>query len=438
MIRFIAAVALSVTAFTASAQTEIDIQEVTSSGGIEAWLVEENSIPFTAIEFVFDGGATLDLPGKRGATNLMMGLIEEGAGDLTAREFQQKRESLAASFDFDTFDDSVTVSAVFLTENRDEAIELLREALINPRFDQDAIDRVRSQVLAGIRSDANNPNRIASAALDAAAFGDHPYGSTINGTEETVSALTRDDILTAHRNALTTARVHVGAAGDISAADLGGLIDKLIGDLPQEGPALPASVEFGLGGGITVVPYATPQSVALFGHTGIKRDDDDFFAAFILNEILGGRGVESRLFREVREKRGLTYGVSTFLVPKDFAELYLGSVASANDRIAEAIEVIRDEWALMAENGITQAELDAAKTYLTGAYPLRFDGNAAIAGILVGMQSVDLTPEYVANRNTFIEAVTLADVNRVAADLLDPAGLHFVVVGEPEGLDAAQ
>ncbi|WP_375280658.1 M16 family metallopeptidase [Pseudooctadecabacter sp.] len=438
MIRLFAVLAASLTAFTATAQTEIDIQEVTSPGGIDAWLVEENSIPFTAIELVFDGGASLDLPGKRGATNLMMGLIEEGAGDLDARAFQAQREALAASYEFDTYDDSVTVSAVFLTENRDEAIALLREALINPRFDQGAVDRVRGQVLAGIRSDANNPNDIANAAFDAAAFGDHPYGSAINGTEASVAALTRDDIVTAHRNALTTGRVHVGAAGDISAEDLGVLIDTLIGDLPADGPALPDAVEFGLDGGITVVPYATPQSVALFGHAGIERDDDDFFAAFILNEILGGRGVESRLYREVREKRGLTYGVSTFLVPKDFTEMYLGSVASANDRIAEAINVIRDEWALMASDGITQEELDAAQTYLTGAYPLRFDGNAAIAGILVGMQSVDLTPDYVANRNDFIEAVTLEEVNRVAAELLDPEGLHFVVVGEPEGLEAAE
>ncbi|WP_085864321.1 M16 family metallopeptidase [Pseudooctadecabacter jejudonensis] len=434
MRRLIAALTLSVTAVTAQAQTQINIQEVTSPSGIEAWLVEENSIPFAAIEFVFDGGAVLDAPDKRGATNLMMGLIEEGAGDLTAREFQERREALAASFSFDTFDDSVTVSAVFLSENRDEAIALLREALINPRFDQDAVDRVRSQVLAGIRSDANNPNRIASAALDAAAFGDHPYATPINGTEETVTALTRDDILEAHRNALTTGRVHVGAAGDLSAEELGEIIDALIGDLPETGPELPEDVAFGLDGGITVVPYATPQSVALFGHSGIERDDEDFFAAFILNEILGGNGVESRLYREVREKRGLTYGVSTFLVPKDFTEIYLGSVASSNDRIADAIEVIRDEWAALASEGITQEELDAAKTYLTGAYPLRFDGNAEIAGILVGMQSVDLTPEYVANRNDFIEAVTLDDVNRVAAELLDPDGLHFVVVGEPEGL----
>lgn len=436
MIRLAIALVLSLTAVTARAQ--IDIQEITSPNGIDAWLVEEDSIPFIAVEIIFDGGATLDLPGKRGATNLMMALLEEGSGDLDARGFQEVREDLAASFGFNTGDDSVIVSAVFLTENRDEAVALLRDALINPRFDQSAIDRVRAQVISGIRSDANNPNRIAGATLDALAYGDHPYGSSLDGTEDSVAGLTQADLFDAHRNALSTARIHVGAAGDISADDLGVLIDDLLDGLPDDAPELPDRVEFGLGGGTTIVSYDTPQSVALFGHAGIERDDDDFFAAFILNEVLGGNGLESRLMYEVREKRGLTYGVSTFLVPKDLSETYLGQVASANDRIADAIDVIRDEWALMASEGLSQEELDAAKTYLTGAYPLRFDGNADIAGILAGMQSVELPTDYVANRNDFINAVTLNEVNRVAAELLNPENLHFVVVGQPEGLTATE
>ncbi len=434
MIRLILVLALSVAALPARA---IDIQEITTPGGIEAWLVQENSIPFVAIEIVIDGGASLEDPAKRGATNLMMALLEEGSGDLTAREFQEAREALAASYGFDAYDDSISISAQFLTENRDEAVALLREAIINPRFDEDAIERVRAQVQSIIRSDAQNPNRIAGAAFDAAAFGDHPYGSSINGTAETVAALTRDDLLAAHRDALVQSRVYVGAAGDITAEELGVLIDDLIGDLPMEGPAIPDPVEFGLEGGTTIVDYDTPQSVAQFGHEGIERDDEDFFAAFLLNEILGGNGVESRLMREVREERGLTYGVYTYLVPKDLAQMYLGSVASANGTIAEAIEVIRAEWESLATQGVTAQELAQAKTYLTGAYPLRFDGNAEIAGILVGMQSIGLPTDYIANRNDYVNAVTLEEVNRVASELLDPDGLHFVVVGQPEGLDAS-
>ena len=433
VVAFALSMALSLTAATVRA--EIDIQEVTSPGGIEAWLVEERSIPFVAIEIVFDGGASVEDPAKRGVTNLMMALLEEGSGDLDARAFQEAREGLAASFGFDAGDDTVTVSAQFLTENKDEAVALLRQALVQPRFDDDAVERVRAQVLSNIRSDANNPNRIASAAFDAAAFGGHPYGSSLNGTAETVASITRDDLIAAHRDALTRGRVYVGAAGDMSAEDLGAMLDDLLAALPEDGPEIPERVDFGLEGGLTVVPFDTPQSVALFGHAGIKRDADDFFAAYLLNEILGGSGLESRLMHEVREKRGLTYGVYSYLVPKDLSEMYLGSVASANDRIAETISVVRDQWALMADEGVTAEELAQAKTYLTGAYPLRFDGNAEIAGILVGMQSIGLPTEYVANRNDYINAVTLDDVNRVASELLDPEGLHFVVVGQPAGLE---
>ena len=245
-------------------------------------------------------------------------------------------------------------------------------------------------------------------------------------------------MIDAHQATFVKDRVYVGAVGDITAEELGPLLDTLLGDLPETGPAFPADIDFGLSGGVTVIDFETPQSVALFGHSGIERDDDDFFAAYIINEALGAGGFESRLMEEVREKRGLTYGISTFLVPKFHAEMYLGQVASSNDTIAEAIEVTRAEWARMSDEGMTQEELDSVKTYLTGAYPLRFDGNSEIASILVGMQMTDLPPDYVANRNDYINAVTLEDVNRVAKELLRPEDLHFVVVGQPVGLEATE
>ena len=433
MRRFIVALFLALTATVA--QADIDIKQVTSPGGINAWVVEEPSIPFVALEIRFRGSASLDLPGKRGATNLMTALLEEGSGEMSAQEFQTALENLAASFSFRAFDDTLSISARFLTENKTEVIALLRQALTDPRFDQDALDRVRAQVISGIASDEKDPNSIAGAVFDAAAFGDHPYGSAIDGTEESVTALTQQDMFDAHRNALTRDRLFVSVVGDTTADTVGALLDDLLGDLPAEGPPLPADVDFGLAGGVTIVDYETPQSVALFGHKGLKRDDEDFFAAFILNHVLGAGGFESRLMTEVREKRGLTYGIRSFLVPKFHAEMMLGSVASSNDTIAEAIKVTRAEWARMADEGLSAKELAVAKTYLTGEYPLRFDGNAEIAKIMVGMQMIDLPPEYVVNRNDFIQAVTLDDVNRVAAELLQPDDLHFVVVGQPEGLE---
>ncbi len=435
MIRFILATAVALI-LSGPAQAAVDIKEVTSEGGFTAWLVEEHSIPFVALEIRFRGGASLDEPGKRGAINLMTALIEEGAGDLDARGFAAAQEALAARFSFDVHDDAMSVSARFLTENRDASVALLRSALTEPRFDEDAIERVRGQVLSNIRSNATDPNEMATRAFDKLAFGDHPYATSLDGTLESVEGLTRDDLVAAHSRVLAKDRIVIGAVGDITAEELGAVLDALLGDLPETGAPQPTDVAVDLPGGVTIVPFETPQSVALFGHSGIKRDDPDFFAAFVMNQILGGGNFSSRLMVEVREKRGLTYGVYSYLASKDHAELMVGRVASANDRVAEAISVIKAEWERLATEGVTEQELEDAQTYLTGAYPLRFDGNTNIAEILAGMQLSDLPIDYINTRNDKVDAVTLEDVKRVAARLVRPDALHFVVVGQPEGLEA--
>lgn len=416
------------------ARAEVNIQQVTSPGGLTAWLVEEHSIPFVALDVRFRGGASLDAPGKRGAINLMTGLLEEGAGDMDARAFARAAEGLASSFRFNVGDDSLSVSTRFLVENQDASVALLKQALQNPRFDQEAIERVRGQVLSGIRSSAKDPNDIARKTMDGLLYGDHPYATSLSGTEESVTALTRDDLVAAHADVMARDRIYIGAVGDITPEALGLLLDELLGDLPETGAPMPPRADVTVPSGTTVVDFPTPQSVALFAQKGIAQKDDDFFAATVLNQVLGGGSFESRLMKEVREKRGLTYGVYSYLAPMDLAETYQGSVSSANDRIGEAIGVIQDEWAKMAREGVTQQELDDAKTYITGSYPLRFDGNQTIAGILVGMQMLDLPIDYIATRNDKVEAVTLEDVKRVAGELLDPEGLAFVVVGQPEGV----
>ncbi|MCK0126516.1 insulinase family protein [Gelidibacter sp. F2691] len=421
-------------ALTLPSRAEVPIQEVVSENGHTAWLVEEPALPFTALEIRFRGGTVLDRPGKRGSVNLMMGLLEEGAGDLDAQSFAEIREALAASYGFDAGEDTISISAQFLTENRDEAVALLHKALTAPRFDDAAIERVRQQVLSHLSSRATDPNSMVGDAFDAAAYGDHPYGSYDGGTVETVTALTREDILTAYKDTLALDRIYVAAVGDITADQLGPLLDRLFDGLPQNGAVLPDRVGFGLSGGTTVVPFDTPQSVALFGHDGIKREDPDFFAAYVVNTVLGGPSSISRLMNEVREERGLTYGIGSYLVPAEWTESVLGQFSSQNAVIGEAINVVRDEWAKIASEGITAEELKAAQTYLTGSYPLRFDGNANIANIMVAMQLEGLPIDYIATRNDQVMAVTLDEANRVASEVYHPDALHFVVVGQPDGV----
>ncbi|MEQ9258974.1 MAG: pitrilysin family protein [Roseovarius sp.] len=417
-----------------SATAEVEIEEITTPGGIEAWLVEDHSIPFVALELRFRGGTSLDEPDALGSVSLMTSLLEEGTGQLDSRGFTREMEAIAADFNYSSHDDAVSISARFLTETKDRALELLRGSIVEPNFDEDAIERVRAQLLASVNSDAKDPDSIVREKFASLVYGDHPYASPEDGTPESIAALTRDDILKAHSAVLARDRLYVSAVGDITREELSAMLDTLLGDLPETGAPLPGDADLNLPGGIEVVEFETPQSVAIFGQRGLPREHPDFFAAFILNHIIGGGGFESRLMTEVREKRGLTYGVYSYLADKDGADLWIGSVSSANDRVAEAIDVIRDEWERIRSEGVTAEELEAAKTYITGAYPLRFDGNGPIADITVGMQFNGLPTDYIVTRNDRMNAVTLEDINRVARERLDPENLTFVVVGQPEGL----
>ena len=433
MIRAAIALLLAVLAVPAHA---IDIQAVTSPGGIKAWLVQDDTIPFVAVEFAFKGGASLDQPNKRGAINLMAATLEEGAGSRDSVAFAQAVEDLGARFSFDVGDDSLSVGMRALSENRDEAAALLAEALTQPRFDDAAIERVRAQVQSIIRSEATDPQSIAAKEMSRQAWGDHPYATSLNGTEDSVAALTRQDLVAAKNRVLARDRVVVGAAGDISPEELGLLLDKVLGGLPEQGTApLPEPARLQLTGGVTVIDWDSPQTVVSFAGPGLPIDDPDYFAAFVANHILGGGGFSSRLMEEIREKRGLTYGVGTTLATGVYGQTWRGGMAGSNATTGEAVDLIKAEWDRMAQ-GVTDRELTDAKTYLTGEYPLRFDGNGSIAGILAGMQLIGFPIDYVNTRNAKVEAVTAEDVKRVAAELLAADKLRFVLVGRPEGIEA--
>ncbi len=426
---FVIAVAL----FPLTTRAEVDIQEVTSAGGITAWLVEEPSIPFMAVSIAFQGGTSLETPDKNGAVSLMTGLLEEGAGPYDAQAFAEAREALAAQFRFASNRDAVEISAQILTENREASLELLKQALQTPTFDPEAIERVRRQLLAAIENNSTDPNDIAGRIMSGLAFPNHPYGLPEDGTAETVAALTREDILETYRAVFAKDRVVVGVVGDVTAAELGPMLDDLLGDLPPASAPLPPVTDYALEGDITVQDFPSPQSVVIFAQPGLSHKDDDFLTLLVLNHILGGSS-NARLNQEVRVARGLTYGISSFPISRDLSYLYMGQFSSTNAVVAEAIDVVQTIWANMASEGPTEREVEQAITYLTGAYPLRFDGNGRIASILVGMQRQDLPIDYIATRNDKVRAISAEDVQALAQELLDPEALHFVVVGQPQDL----
>ncbi|HRO12598.1 pitrilysin family protein [Amaricoccus sp.] len=435
--RRLAAAALVALGLAGPAAAEIEIQRVTSPGGITAWLYEEHSLPMLNIEASFQGGAALDPPGKAGAARMMAALLTEGAGERDATAFAEATEALAAGIGIRAGSDSVAVSARMLTENRDAALELLRSALLEPRFDPEAVERVRQQLLSAARDAESDPNAIAGRAFYGDAFPGHPYAAPTDGTVESIAGLDLADLGAAREATLARDRLRLAVVGDISAGELGPLLDQVFGGLPAAGPPLPPVAEPHTPGTTRVIDFDIPQSVVLFGQPGIARSDPDFIPAYVMDHMLGGGGFGSRLMQEVRDKRGLTYGISTWLASGDFGWLYMGGFSTANARAGEAIDLVRAEWRRMAEQGVSPEELEAAKRYLTGAYPLRFDGNGQIAGELLGLQVAGLGPEYVNERNALVEAVTVEDVARVARRILRPEALTFVIVGRPEGLAAA-
>lgn len=404
------------------------IQKVVSPGGIEAWLVEEHAVPLIAVDFSFEGGSTQDPAGKEGTVNLLTTLLDEGAGDLDSQAYQTKLEESAIDLSFSEDLDRFNGEMKTLTESRDRAFDLLALALVKPRFDKDAVERMRTQTIAGLRRALRNPEAVAARLWAKTVFGDHPYGRPGEGTEASVQAIGVADLKAAREHIFVRKGLKIAVVGDIDAATLGPALDRIFGALPAEGR--PTSIA-------DVVPKAgvsaretidVPQAAVRFGLPGLKRADPDFIPAYLMNHILGGGTFSSWLYAEVREKRGLAYTIATGLVPQEHAGQFVGYVGTSADRVDETLGLVRRELARMRDQGPTAEELAAAKAYLIGSYPLRFDTSDKIAGALLGIQVENLGIDYVDKRNAMIEAVTLDDVKRVAGRLLT-ATPSVVVVG---------
>jgi zinc protease len=408
------------------------IQTIKSPGGIEAWLVEEHAVPMMAMRFAFEGGSSQDPTGNEGLANFLSAMLDEGAGDLKSREFQERMEEISMRMRYEDSKDAFYGNFETLTANRDEAAKLLKLAINNPRFDTDAVERIRQQLQAALAYAARNPEKVALNEWYAVAFEGHPYARPSAGTEQTVAKITGDDLEGYRKRIFAKDTLKVVAVGDINAEQLGALLDEVFGDLPATADLVAVSKTSPVAGGREkVVEMNVPQSVAVFGLGAMERKDPDFIPTFVLNHILGGGGFASKLMEEVREKRGLAYSVYTYVYPYQHTSIFSGSVATRNEAIGESLDVIREEFKQMAENGPTQTELDNAKKYLIGSYPLRFDTNAKIASQLLGLRMDDFGPEYIDNRNDMMAAVTLDDVKRVAKRLLETDDLIVTIVGKP-------
>ncbi len=419
---------LALLPLAAPAAAAVDIQEVTSDSGVTAWLVEDYTVPIVAMNFAFEGGSTQDPAGKEGLAELMSGLFDEGAGDMPRAAFQEALDLSGAEMSFSASPDAFYGSLRVLAEDRDEAFRLLDLAVNQPRFDPEPLARIRAQMIAGIEARANDPDQAASIAWANAIYGDHPYARRDEGTPETLATITAEDLAAQHKALFARDNLVVGVVGAIDAETLKAELDRVFGTLP-EAPELDAvtRVEPRLDQEIAV-PFPVPQASLRLAYPGIERDDPRFFAAYLMNHVLGGGTFSSRLFDEVREKRGLAYGIGSSLVNRDYSSALMIGTSTRADRAEETLGVIREVVSRMAAEGPTEQELADAKAYVAGSYAINnLDSSGAIAGTLVQLQMDDLGIDYIERREALIEAVTIDEVKAAARDLLSAQPAIMIV-----------
>ena len=384
-----------------ASRSAVNVREIVSPRGVGAWLVEDYAVPIVAVEFAFRGGAARDPEGKAGAAAMLAGLLDEGAGDLDSQAFQRALDEKAIEISFHAERDFLAGRLRTLARNLDRAGELTRLAINAPRLDEEPFVRVREQMNARLRHDAKEPAHMATKAWRERVFGAHPYGRPSEGEIETLAALTREDLTGLARERISRGGLVVAVVGAINPERAARLVDELFADLPPSPQLQPIpEAPFAGLGGLEVADLDVPQSTIRFGRPALKRKDPDYMASLVLAHVLGGgTGLSSRLFREVREKRGLAYSVSASIATFEHASYLYGGTTTKNERAHESLEVIRSEILEMAKGAIGEEELEKGKKYLIGSYPLRFDTSSKIAQQLVHIQLDGYGVDWLVERN---------------------------------------
>jgi zinc protease len=405
------------------------VQRLVSPGGIEAWFVQDATVPLVAMEYAFAGGSSQDPADKPGTGSFTANMLDEGAADLDSKAFHERIERRAIEMSFSVTRDHLRGSMRMLKENSEEAFDLLRLALTSARFDSEPLDRVRAQMVSSARRETTNPVSIAGRKFWEQAYGNHPYARAPNGTLESLPIIQSADLKDYAKRVIARDTLKVAVVGDITPEALGKLLDSTFGALPAKADLVPVPVvEAAKPPKHTSAIVDVPQTSVNFGGPGIMRNDPDFMAAYIVNHILGGGTLSTRLYKEVREKRGLVYSVSQSLIWMKKSSLFAGSTATRADKAKETLDTIASEIARMGNEGPTQKELDEAKSYLKGSQMLALDTSSKFATALLQYQIDDLGIDYIEKRNAVVDAVTLEDTRRVAKRIWGQ-GLLSVSVG---------
>jgi zinc protease len=413
---------------THSAIAGVKIENWVSPGGARVFFVESRVLPMLDVQVDFAAGSMFDPPGKSGTAALTRSVLGLGAGKLDETAIAEQMADIGATLGggADTDRASVAVRTLAAAEKRDAALGVLRSVLHAPRFEAAIFEREKARTVAGLKEAMTRPDSIAGKAFWAAMYPDHPYGRA--ATPESVAALTRDELVAHHARYYTAANASITLVGDISRGEAEKIAEAIAAGLPKGEPAtLPPAPNVAAGKAVKLEHPASQAHIHI-GMPAIERGNPDFFPLIVGNYTLGGGGFVSRLMKEVRDKRGYAYSVSSYFNPLRQAGPFQIGLQTKRAQAKDAIAVSRDVLDGFLKDGPSPEELAAAKANLTGSFPLRLDSNKKILDNVAVIGFYGLPLDYLDNYQQRVQAVTVDDVKRAFSRYVRPADLMTVTV----------
>ena len=420
------------TFFLSKNSDAIQFESLETKKGIKFWLIEDKALPLVSISFSFKGGSILDPVGKSGVTSLMTSLLDEGTENFTASEYRLFKRENGIKISFSTSKERIEGTFQVVKPRLQEGFYLLHESINKAKFPINEIKKIKSQVEASIKIDNSNISTIASNKFNKFFFKDKLIGRNTKGSLETLGNISRDDIQSIYRSSFIKNRLVIGISGDIEPNLAKKYVDYVFGDLPSKKFINPISMLEDLNKGMKIMEMKTPQTTVVFGQKGLGRKDKEYFAARVINYVLGGGGFQSRLYKEIREANGLVYSIYSYLLPYEYAGVIVGGFQTRNQNVGKTIEKVKTEWNRIKNEGITKIELQNAKTYYKGSFSRNFTSTLSIASLLMIVQYYDLGEDYFDKRDLIIDNLKLNELNNLAKNLFDSETLFFMIVGEPK------
>lgn len=422
---------LALTATAPSAASPALAHRETLPNGIVLLVAERPAVPIVAVRVLHRAGAIFDPPDRSGLANLTGSLLTRGAGPRTGREIDTAIEFVGGRLEAGAGRDGLTVSLAVLARDLGLGLDLLADVILRPAFPEDEVKRKTAEIQAAIQRSEENPEAVAARALARLVFPGHPYAVPVEGTRESVGRLGRDDVVKFWKGYVRPDTTVVAVVGAVSIAQARREILARFGAWPRPGGAAPTppSPAVGMTAGSETIKRELTQATILLGRHAVNQRHPDYYPLSVASYILGG-GSASRLYGRVRDEGGLAYSVFAFLAPGKYGASVRVTAQTRNQEVPKVNQILDEELARLGREPVGERELEVAKSYLIGSFPLRLDTSAKVADFIVGVEHLGVGLDYADRYRERIDRVTAADVQRVAVRYLAPADFNRVVVGQ--------